>query len=200
MGEVKSLINQGANVGIPDSNGRFPLECCLLSPHLWTDKDELRKTVQMLLDHGADPTCQNPMDGTTPLHLASDPIVIFLLLQKGANPNAKDWHGRTPLHFSVLNKPNIDRISTLLANGAKLNIGDNDNKTPVDYVAEMCRTTTDRLYYRQIDALFFMWQVMPNAPKGINRTYAPSGHGEKCRDATRQPNDTIWTAGHGTRQ
>ena len=59
--------------------------------------------VQSILDAGADINQPNP-DGVTPLMVAIDNFRFHtakLLLERGANPHAWDWWGRTPLYVAV---------------------------------------------------------------------------------------------------
>jgi ankyrin repeat protein len=66
-------------------------------------------------------------DGSTPLHLADNQDVVKLLLVKGADVNAKDKDGSTPLHLA----DNEDVVKLLLAKGADVNAKDKDGRTPL---------------------------------------------------------------------
>lgn len=61
------------------------------------------ETVKLLIERGADPNEATAQDGNA-LVLASvgghEKLALFLL-EKGANPNAKDSSGLTPLHYSM---------------------------------------------------------------------------------------------------
>ncbi len=77
-------------VAIVSGDGERPLHMAVAFPEM----------VKLLLEHGADPNGRIPFTGETPLHLAADNCqgaVVALLLAWGANPNARDDYGDTPL-------------------------------------------------------------------------------------------------------
>ena len=60
------------------------------------------KTVQLLIEHGAEVTAQDERH-MTPLHLASScgiPEIVRLLLERGACVAAQDNSRKTPLHLA----------------------------------------------------------------------------------------------------
>ena len=80
--------------------------------------------------------------GRTPLHIATDwpgyfpngPGVVALLIEAGANPNARstdDDHGETPLHWTA-SSDDVDVARTLLDRGADLETPDGSIGTPLD--------------------------------------------------------------------
>ena len=71
-------------------------------------------------------------NGSSPLHLAvtsGDFGIVYQLLEKGAEINAKNPGGNTPLHFSVLNHDKLT-IQALIAFGADKGIKNNNGETP----------------------------------------------------------------------
>lgn len=59
-------------------------------------------------------------------------IVVQTALEKGANPNAKDNIGWTPLHFAAL-RGHVEIVKLLLERGAVPWIADNGGQIPLDY-------------------------------------------------------------------
>jgi len=58
---------------------------------------------RLLLDKGANPNAIENERGLTPLHFAAEPgrkAMVELLISRGANVNAKDYCGRTPLSYA----------------------------------------------------------------------------------------------------
>jgi len=84
----------------------------------------------------------------TPLHYAVKrrwQAVVSLLLEHGANPNARTKADNTPLHYLAQAKRNIDKhnketalniLKILLAYGAKTNVKNNRCKTVLDLALE----------------------------------------------------------------
>ena len=96
--------------------------------------------IDQLVEKGVDINAHNPHDeGWTALHYATQEnnteIVESLLRTHSANPNAKSFSGRTPLHISCLrlNKVTMERI--LLA-GPNANIQASDGNTPLHLLAK----------------------------------------------------------------
>ena len=127
------LIAAGADPNARDLSGNAPLHTAA------SDKRFLR-SVQRLLESGADPNVRTNVHGTTPLHWAnSDAATTRLLTWKSypkADPNAPDRQGQTPLHYAVSN-PDSDRIErynqvqSLLNGGADPNIRTHRQETPL---------------------------------------------------------------------
>ena len=61
-----------------------------------------------------------------------DLIEVQTALEKGANPNAKNNNGRTPLHKAA-QEGHVEIVKMLLESGADPRIADNDGRIPLDY-------------------------------------------------------------------
>ncbi len=61
--------------------------------------------------------------------------VIAKLLQRGANPNVKDYYGETPIYAAK----NFEQAKILIAAGARVDVRDNLNMTPLHYAASYGR-------------------------------------------------------------
>jgi uncharacterized protein len=107
-------------------------------------------TVKVLLEHGAHPS--QPAANTTrvqPLHsaVASQQLAIAdMLLNAGADVNARQQHGYTPLHAAAANGQ-LDMVYLLLKWGADLTAATENGQTPLslaeaqghDEVAELLK-------------------------------------------------------------
>jgi ankyrin repeat protein len=72
-------------------------------------------------------------DGDSGLHAAARnnyDLLVDLLIMRGADPDIKDRHGRTPLHHACA-KGALDSAIVLVAKGATPNIIDNDGYSPL---------------------------------------------------------------------
>lgn len=120
------FLERGAKVDIPDNNGKTVL-------HERTIKSDL-SSMQELLSHGANP---NAMDESkrTPILYAGNNIIRRVLLDFGADPNAKTRNGSTLLHNAV-QKRNEEVIRTLLEYKADPNVLDSTGKAPLAYATD----------------------------------------------------------------
>jgi ankyrin repeat protein len=106
---VGLLLSKGADADVPDDEG-----CSALTRSLAMGDIDAAK---LLLENGASTDGCRGL-GTTPLHLAvsrreAEPV-IRLLLDRGANPNAVDRSGETPLFIAARN--GLEDTATLLLN------------------------------------------------------------------------------------
>lgn len=90
-----------------------------------------------LLSNGADANVKSGGPGwwECPIHDAADPKMIRLLLAHGADVNARDSHGCTPLHRITSKTNNESGASALVEGGGDVNAMNDKKETPLD-VAE----------------------------------------------------------------
>lgn len=98
------LVNAGAETNMPDENGDFPLTKVFFGAgSLPLEKNRL-EALAVLLQGGAEPNLHASGTGNTPLHLAvrrQDKWAVAMLLHKGADVNAKNSSGATPLQMTA---------------------------------------------------------------------------------------------------
>ena len=70
--------------------------------------------------------------GWTPLHFAENVEVAKLLISSGANVNARGIAGVTPLHFASIGS-NVEVVKLLVSSGANVNARDIAGSTPLEY-------------------------------------------------------------------
>ena len=124
---VKEFLDQGGNVNLQDEPGMTPMHHAVNSD--WKGKNF--EMVKLLIDRGAD---AKAIDDThhTPLHLASNKETAELLIDAGADVNAKTKRAGETLLFSAAwsaaqgarksHQMYLDLTKLLLAKGADVNV------------------------------------------------------------------------------
>ena len=128
--DVKALLKQGANACALSPGGTTALGAATLRGKL--------QMVQVLLKHGADVHQRNG-DGSTALHLTTMsiwgmvPKIGLFLLDHGADVDAADSFGQTPLMAAIRHKE-FDFAKLLLERGANPKLRNHDWKRAVDMI------------------------------------------------------------------
>jgi hypothetical protein len=131
---VQWLLNHGADVNIQHNDGGFPISSAVGYGHL--------QVVLMLIEFNADINVRG-CRGAGPLHLAASQIrynndyigLMQLLMDHGANPNARDNLGFTPLHDSS-QWGSVEGTSLLLKYDAIIDAEDKGGRTPLQLSLE----------------------------------------------------------------
>ena len=156
---AQKLIQEGANINEPDSNGYTPLQYAIWSgddkiAKLLIDKganvnavDKYKLTplmtaasygyidiVKLLIDKGADVNAKDSF-GNTALMSVSIPSIAKILIDKGADVNAQNKTGLTTLHniAGFYDNNNIVIAEYLLNKNASANLKDENGQTALRY-------------------------------------------------------------------
>ena len=78
-----------------------------------------------------------PLSGRTPLHMAGGAGMLWLLAGKGADLNAQDRKGRTPLHQAMYGG-DLEKAEILIVLGADARVPNRRGKTPLEVARRDC--------------------------------------------------------------
>jgi len=136
---IPLIIEAGADANLPDESYGSPLHsaCWQGDGNGGRPTDVTEKTVQLLLDYGADPNLLSR--GTRPLHEAVDgdwasPTSVRVLLSRGAEVDGTSKDGETALILAAI-RLEIECVQLLLEAGADRSIKDKRGRTALDYAA-----------------------------------------------------------------
>ncbi|KAF2365630.1 Ankyrin repeat-containing domain [Trinorchestia longiramus] len=184
---VKSLLVH-SNVALKDSEGRLPLHMAVRSG--------LTCAVKLLLnDRKSANVSTKDKELLTPLHYAvisaQSLEIVSLLIKSGANLDAVDKTGQTPMHHLVGRKPaNVDEtfdvacLEILLSSGASVSIADENDVTPLSSILSRTmwysRGSSRDFYLTIVQMLvakgakltcsFTMWRMIDAFPSLLNYT------------------------------
>ena len=120
---LEALLDSGADIHAQDEDGNTPLHEASSNGlgRFW-----FKNMVKTLLARGANVHAVNK-NGETPLHEATNADTRKILLNAGADPNAKDRYGRTVLHGW------LSSVDELLEAGVDIHARDNEGRTALHY-------------------------------------------------------------------
>lgn len=125
------LIRKGADINAISDNRETALARAVLGGDI--------AAVRFLLDQGA----SIDTDGSgTPLTYASfgNLDIVKLLLDRGANVNARDRCGATPLVYAIMNDAPIEIVHTLISAGAHVNVKNCQGKSALQVAVDRNHT------------------------------------------------------------
>eukprot|EP00744_Colponema_vietnamica_P001788 GILI01002918.1.p1 GENE.GILI01002918.1~~GILI01002918.1.p1 ORF type:complete len:363 (-),score=17.55 GILI01002918.1:128-1216(-) len=114
---VQTLLDHGANVNVISDEGETPLT--IITKDLPEYNHIGAAIAEALLQHGADPNIPSANSGETPLHRRIPVDVARLLIEKGANINAIDNEGNTPLLSALMRLCHRNDFTYLSTAGAR---------------------------------------------------------------------------------
>ena len=131
--DVREQFDGRADINAQDTAG----ERALYKAVSWNRDPEV---VALLLNLDADIEAVEPQHGNRPLHKAVENgnlIFTSLLLSRGAEVNAKDNNGTTPIHMAsryASDEAGLEMVRLLLDRGANPRARDNSGATPLHRV------------------------------------------------------------------
>jgi ankyrin repeat protein len=134
--DLQAAIRNGDSAALERALMSTPREEAGLFLHLAIIMEDLQ-AIRLLHEHGADLEASNRDSGAHPLHVAADigmPPVVNLLVDLGAELEARDSLGRTPLIQAAI-AGNSAVVSVLLAAGANADAAESFHGTTALHLA-----------------------------------------------------------------
>jgi ankyrin repeat protein len=107
---VAKLLGGGADVNTRDARGNTPLMYAAAHGSL--------EMMRQLLAAGADAKAKNNLESTALMWCTANLDKVRLLVEKGANVNARSKQGRSPLVIAAAHDGNVEVLRLLIARGA----------------------------------------------------------------------------------
>lgn len=140
--QVRDILIQNPNLDVDVSVNNFVyipiLHMAVSATNKFRNIHTCRKIVKLLLDHGA----RAGLKSGAILLATTDGETIKMLLNKGANINAQDKNGNTPMHLFIKNNMSKSMIAHLLAYDiADVSIKNINDETALDMARRLYRNS-----------------------------------------------------------
>jgi ankyrin repeat protein len=134
--EIDRLLDGGWKADTPGWMGATPL-------HAAAERG-LNEVARLLIRRGADVNARRPDRCDTPLHFAASAAVAVVLIEGGAEVEALDWSGRSPLHWAA-QFGRADVAEVLIRFRAEVGRPAADGATPLHWAAQEGHSEVIRL-------------------------------------------------------
>ncbi|MFA6065693.1 MAG: ankyrin repeat domain-containing protein [Candidatus Babeliaceae bacterium] len=143
---MEILLAAGANPNLQDLNGLTSLHGAVYNNQTEVVKALLNKGARLDMQ-GSNTSLLTVSPswfpaGTTPLHMSKNSTTTQLLLSAGAQVDAQDADGESPLHKAT-KKHNTQQIAELIDHGANIFIKDTYHNTPMHIACNLSRSWDD---------------------------------------------------------
>jgi hypothetical protein len=169
---VRARIDKGADIHCTTAGGKTPIEITsseeiitlLLEKGAGFSSPELlnkalyhcvhkAQTLATLIAMGADVNFIR--NGVKPLAFyvttPPDKDSLALLLKNNMDVNVKDHYNNTPLHQAIRDK-NVSAVQGLYHYGARLDVKNDDNETPLEMARRLYKDTHEHYYQKMLEA------------------------------------------------
>lgn len=149
---VRLLLELGADVNAKDDVGNTPLHRAVSEQFHDQHLEKTSETVELLIASGASVHAKSKY-GQTPLHGVASGEAAKIMLQHGADPNASDDSGKSPLFDDGLCAIRQDVIEALAQLGGDINLCDNEGHPPLQDAVHRALPFWDSDSYSTIETM-----------------------------------------------
>jgi ankyrin repeat protein len=122
------MVSAGANLSLRDRSGQTVLHQLVKADIFPENGIRKQPSINWLIERGMKVDIQDSQ-GNTPLHFARELEVVDTLLRHGANPNARNHQGDTPLRTHTKDPYSV--IERLIQKGVDVNAQNTQGDTPL---------------------------------------------------------------------